>query len=72
MGVAADPQYLDVSLDAGGVFSHEIDQDHTVLIYLYRGKAFIGSDQSAENSTVLSPAMMVLSEGELVKSKCDR
>lgn len=67
VGIAADPQYLDVSLVAGGVFSHEVDRDHTVLVYLYRGKASIGSDQSAEDSTILSPAMMVLSEGELVK-----
>jgi len=67
VGIAADPQYLDVSLDAGGVFSHEVDRDHTVLVYLYRGKAFIGSDQSAGDSAILSPAMVVLSEGELVK-----
>jgi len=67
VGIAAAPQYLDVSLDAGGVFSHEVDRDHTVLVYLYRGKAIIGSDQSAEDSAILSPALMVLSEGELVK-----
>jgi redox-sensitive bicupin YhaK (pirin superfamily) len=67
VGIAADPQYLDVFLEAGGSFSHEVERDHTVLVYLYRGKASIGSDHSEEGNPISSPAMLVLSEGELVK-----
>jgi quercetin 2,3-dioxygenase len=66
-GIAADPEYLDVSLEAGKTFLHEVDQDHTVLVYLYRGKALIGSDHTTEDRAIDSPAMIVLSEGDLVK-----
>jgi redox-sensitive bicupin YhaK (pirin superfamily) len=66
VGIAADPQYLDVSLEADRLFSHEVERDHTVLIYLYRGKASIGSDHPNEDSPISSPDAM-LSEGELVK-----
>jgi redox-sensitive bicupin YhaK (pirin superfamily) len=67
VGVAADPQYLDVSLDSGTRFSHAVERDHTVLIYLYRGEITIGNGTPEEDKAIQSPAMMVLSEGDLVR-----
>jgi redox-sensitive bicupin YhaK (pirin superfamily) len=37
--IAADPAYLDVSLDKGCKFSVSIPADHTVFAYLYSGSA---------------------------------
>ena len=41
-GVATDPTYLDVSLDAGAAFENSIPDDHTTLVYVFEGRATIG------------------------------
>ena len=50
VGIAAEPQYLDVSLPVGGVFSHTVEQEHTVLAYLYRGQALFGDEGAPGNN----------------------
>jgi hypothetical protein len=65
-GIAADPQYLDVSLESGGNFSHEINFEHAVLVYVYRGSIKIG-ETITEEKPIKSPAMIVLGEGKLIK-----
>jgi hypothetical protein len=66
VGIAAEPQYLDVSLDGGSIFSHEIDVEHTVLVYLYQGSIKIGETR-ADELPLESPSMVVLGEGKLIK-----
>jgi hypothetical protein len=67
VGIAAEPQYLDVSLPVGGVFSHTVEQEHTVLAYLYRGQALFGDEGAPGVTIIKAPAMIVLSEGNLVR-----
>lgn len=44
--VITDPEYLDVSLPAGGEFSHPTQPGHTVLAYVISGSATFNPDQS--------------------------
>ena len=67
VGIAAEPQYLDVSLPVGGVFSHTVEQEHTVLAYLYRGQALFGDEGAPGVTIIKAPAMIVLSKGNLVR-----
>ena len=35
--IAADPVYMDVAVDAGALFDHQIESDHTALAYVFKG-----------------------------------
>jgi hypothetical protein len=39
-GIVTDPAYLDVTLPAGGTFSHPVGQGRTVFAYVIRGRGF--------------------------------
>jgi redox-sensitive bicupin YhaK (pirin superfamily) len=39
-GIVTDPEYLDVSLPAGKVFTHAVAADHTVFAYVVEGEAY--------------------------------
>jgi redox-sensitive bicupin YhaK (pirin superfamily) len=43
--VAAEPEYLDVTVPAGSTFSHAVKQGHTVLAYVIEGEGLFGPDQ---------------------------
>src|SRR5574340_1791964 len=45
--IAAKPIYLDVSLDAGAVFSQPIPAGHTALVYLFQGGGTFGGDEAS-------------------------
>ncbi|MDX1900952.1 MAG: pirin family protein [Gammaproteobacteria bacterium] len=38
--VAANPEYLDVSLPSGKIFSHPVESGHTVFAYVIEGEAY--------------------------------
>lgn len=44
--VAAEPEYLDVTVPAGSTFSHAVKQGHTVLAYVIEGEGLFGPTQS--------------------------
>jgi quercetin 2,3-dioxygenase len=59
--IAADPIYMDVSLEAGADFSLPVPDDHTVLAYLFEGGGYIGDTE------VTSVKMAVLGDGNWIK-----
>jgi len=61
--IYANPTYLDVTLQPGSGFNHEIPADHTAFAYLYRGQAFF----SDATTPVEAPKLVVLKDGETVK-----
>jgi hypothetical protein len=45
--IYADPTYLDVSVPAGSVMTHPVDEGHTVFAYVFQGGArFSGDDET--------------------------
>lgn len=40
------PDYLDVEIDAGGVWSLDTDSEATVFLYIIQGSAYLGGDDS--------------------------
>jgi redox-sensitive bicupin YhaK (pirin superfamily) len=51
--IAADPTYLDVSLEADSDFNISIPSDHTVFAYLYKGSAdFCGTQVNATHLVI--------------------
>src|ERR1700730_3432165 len=62
---ATDPTYLDVALDAGAQYVHELPEQHAAFMYVYEGSVRVG--QGAEESVVKSGELAVLSEGAEVR-----
>ena len=46
--IAASPLYMDVTLEPGAEFSYDVPADHTVLAYLFEGKALLGETQGGD------------------------
>lgn len=59
--IAADPDYLDVSLEKGCHFDITIPSDHTVFAYLYNGSADLCGSQ------VNSTRLVIFGEGETIE-----
>jgi quercetin 2,3-dioxygenase len=41
-GIATDPVYLDVRLEAGGSLDHALPAEHNAFVYVYEGTAHVG------------------------------
>ncbi len=58
--IAADPLYLDVSLQPGTTFTQAVPQGHTALAYVFSGSG-LAADQS-----INSPQMIIFEDGDSV------
>ena len=59
--IAVDPLYLDVAVDGGDVFEHELPEGHNAFIYVFRG----GGEFC--NTPVETTCLLVLGEGARIK-----
>jgi hypothetical protein len=64
VGIAADPTYLDIRLEAGEEFSQQVEASYTLLMYLYRGVANFGEGSARESGALSAPRLVVFGEGE--------
>jgi redox-sensitive bicupin YhaK (pirin superfamily) len=62
---ATDPTYLDVALNAGAQYVHELPRQHAAFMYVYEGSVRVGA--GAEASVVKTGELVVLSEGAEVR-----
>jgi len=62
---ATDPTYLDVALDAGAQYIHELPRQHAAFMYVYEGSVRVA--QGDEKSVVKSGELAVLGEGTEVR-----
>ena len=60
-GVTTEPVYIDVSLPAGGRFEHAVPEGHSAFVYVFEGRAVIGTD------TLDTHVAGVLTEGDRVE-----
>jgi quercetin 2,3-dioxygenase len=62
---ATDPTYLDVALDSGSGYAHELPGQHAAFMYVYEGSVRVA--QGAGESVVKAGELAVLSEGTEVR-----
>jgi redox-sensitive bicupin YhaK (pirin superfamily) len=62
---ATDPTYLDVALDTGAKYVHELPRQHAAFMYVYEGSVRVV--EGAKESVVESGELAVLSEGTEVR-----
>jgi len=68
--IAAEPAYLDIQLQPHSSFTRQVENDHTVLAYMYRGQAdwqtASGKYDEQSHTMISAPALLVLDEGNQV------
>jgi hypothetical protein len=62
-GIVTRPLYLDVSLDAGASFAHELPAGHNAFAYVFDGEAEVGPPDEA-GTRVAAGHLAVLGEGD--------
>ncbi len=59
-GIATDPEYLDVSIEAGGAFAHSLHPEHTAFAYVLEGIIDSGDSRVRTGQlAVLSPGARI-------------
>jgi quercetin 2,3-dioxygenase len=64
---ATDPTYLDVALQAGAQYVHELPGQHAAFIYVYEGSVRVAEGTGTKESIVKTGELAVLSEGTEVR-----
>jgi redox-sensitive bicupin YhaK (pirin superfamily) len=60
--IYADPAYLDVSIPANGSFSHPVANGHTVFAYVFEGRGFFGTGETAAQNPVSQPGLVLFGD----------
>lgn len=63
--IYANPEYLDVSIPAGGFFQQPVKEGHTSFAYVFEGEGIFGE----EETLVASTNLIILSDGDLVRAR---
>jgi redox-sensitive bicupin YhaK (pirin superfamily) len=66
--IAASPLYMDVTLEPGAEFTHEVPEGHTVMAYLFEGKALMGEPHE-EGEPVAAVRMVTFVSGDRFKAR---
>lgn len=69
--IAADPNYLDVSIAPGGIFTQPIAAGHTAFAYVFGGKGTFGIGEGLEGKQVEQLGLVVLSDGDHLQVRAD-
>jgi len=64
--IAADPEYLDVTIPAGAEYVQAVPEGHAALAYVFEGDGVFGEEGGP---VVPSPRMVVFGDGDRVRAK---
>jgi redox-sensitive bicupin YhaK (pirin superfamily) len=65
--IAAQPLYMDVTLQAGATFSLPVPQGHSAVAYLFEGEGLFDLDGNGQNELVKAVSMVVFEDGDQVQ-----
>ncbi len=71
--IAAQPLYMDVTLQPGSSFIQDVPNGHTAVAYVFEGAGLFGLDEndsngSADESAVQADAMVILNDGDQIRA----
>jgi redox-sensitive bicupin YhaK (pirin superfamily) len=64
--IAAQPLYMDVTLNAGSTFELPVPSGHTVVAYVFEGAGLFGLNEQNEGVKVESVKLVLFGEGERI------
>ena len=65
--IAAQPLYLDVTLEAGMEFLLPVPEDHFLVAYVFEGEGLFGVDEDGQGEFVEAVSMLVFEDGDRVR-----
>ena len=65
--IAAQPLYMDVFLEPGSEFHHEIPLGHTTIAYVFEGEGIFGVNDMGDGEFVEAVNMVVLGDGDSLR-----
>lgn len=65
--IAANPVYLDVSLEPGVEFAQLFPEGHTAVLYVFEGRGHFGLDEQGRGEAVDAVNLIVLGDGDYLK-----
>jgi quercetin 2,3-dioxygenase len=73
--IFADPEYLDVSIPAGGFFEQPVKRGHTAFAYVFEGEGIFGDfelDSLDKGIFVPSTQLIVFGDGDSVRASAQK
>jgi quercetin 2,3-dioxygenase len=67
--IAAQPLYMDVTLDPGAEICIPVTPGHTVVAYLFEGKGVFGLDADGQGQAVEAVSMVLFEDGDALRVK---
>ena len=67
--IYAEPEYLDVSIPAGGFFEQPVKQGHTAFAYVFEGEGIFGDfhiDLLDKGKSVSATKLLIFNDGDLI------
>jgi quercetin 2,3-dioxygenase len=61
--IAAQPRYMDVTLQPGTEFQLDIPSEHTAVAYVFEGEGLFGIDEDGQGEMVRADSMVVFEDG---------
>jgi redox-sensitive bicupin YhaK (pirin superfamily) len=65
--IAAQPIYMDVTLDPEMEFSLPVPSEHTAIAYLFEGEALFGVDEGGQGEFIRAVHMITFNDGEQIR-----
>ncbi|MDP3047528.1 MAG: pirin family protein, partial [Chloroflexota bacterium] len=76
--IAAEPTYMDVSLEPGATFTQPVPRGQAAFVYLFEGSSVFGRDPAAgaavrsDGHTISAPRLAVLGDGDTFTASAGR
>jgi redox-sensitive bicupin YhaK (pirin superfamily) len=65
--IAAQPLYMDITLDSSAEFSLPVPPGHTLIAYVFEGEGLFGIDRREQGEFVPAVRMVEFNDGELLR-----
>ena len=66
--IYANPSYLDVSVPAGGNFSHPVEEGHTAFTYVFEGRGYFGPGEKTPENIAAQPGLVIFGDGDYIQA----
>ena len=65
--IAAQPLYMDVTLEPGVGFNFPIPEEHFAIAYVFEGEGFLGNDEDGYGELIKAVRMLVQKNGDYLE-----
>lgn len=67
--IAADPTYLDISLETGASIRQPVERGHNVFAYVFEGEGLFTTPDENNVETITSPRLVLFNDGDYMEAR---